>query len=317
MDGDAFGPGAAADEMRQACPVDEATVRQAIDRRKSDIRAHEAFTPIMQAAAKGIVAQYEQHWMINRILNDRGRFLIAFAILHLHFEGIRSGAADTLTSTTLKTLCAGQSICSPGRATALLATMRLAGLVRTVRTSDGRRRALAPTPEFIALHRARLKRVFAIAGPLMTPAQAERSARGLESDLFVCAIVSAFMEVFLSGFRVFPAGAQLESLSDRDGGMLIICTLIQLPQGSASTALSVSELARRFCLSRSHVASILREAEEKNLLSRDLTANVIQPLPKLYEAAADFFATIFALHNICTTRALDMTAAIEARSSLI
>lgn len=49
MDNDAFGLVPAAEQMRQTYPMDEATIKQVIDRRKSDIRTHEVFKPIMQS----------------------------------------------------------------------------------------------------------------------------------------------------------------------------------------------------------------------------------------------------------------------------
>lgn len=294
--------------MKKVFREEAASAVSLIDELKLTIRQHERFVPIMLALAEIVVAQYERKWLLNRLFNDRGRFISALAILHLHYQGLRFGTSEGLTATRLKQICSQQGICSPGRATALLSTMRFAGLIKTVRTSDNRQKVLVPSPEFIDLHRTRVKRMLGMIEPFMPRQLVETYPRYIDDDIYMCAIADVFMKIFVSGFRLLAPEHPMRVWIDRDGGLFIAFSLMLATSspsrtGETAATTTVSELAERFCLSRSHVTGVLRDAEQAGLISRNTATGVIVLRPAFNEAMTDLFSSIIALHMHCVSTA--------------
>src|SRR5690242_17648468 len=79
-----------------------------------------------RASAAAMTELYRGSSLLNAVVNDRGRFVIASMALYLHFLGERDPSVR-LTAGRLKAAAVGQGVCSPGRAAAVIALMRWGG----------------------------------------------------------------------------------------------------------------------------------------------------------------------------------------------
>ena len=68
---------------------------------------------------------------VNTIVNDRGRMLVGYFSIYLHFFGLPGEHAPGLTVSRMKKLCSERGICSGGRAETMLILMRMFGHLET------------------------------------------------------------------------------------------------------------------------------------------------------------------------------------------
>lgn len=226
-------------------------------------RAMAGFRPAALAAAAVSVRHFEEHRLMSRVLNDRGRFAVGLAVLDLGFGGA-DGAP--LTAARLQDFCDRHGICSRGRAKATLAVMRVMGLVAPGGAGDRRMKALVPTPALMTLHRERWGDLLAAAEPL-TPVAAPALA-ALHDDRFLAAFVRRMSARFEAGFRVLETAPALLDVAERSAGLVTLLAIYSASGGAAGPRrVVITDLARRFLVSRGHVLEILRAAEAAGLLA--------------------------------------------------
>jgi DNA-binding MarR family transcriptional regulator len=272
------------------------------------MRAHPRFGDAVRLAAGGLVELYQGNALLNLLVNDRGRLLISYFALYLHFSG---GAADRksgLTLTRLQELCVENDVCSRGRAAAMVAVMRTAGYLAVAQgVGDRRVRRLAPTERLIGAQRQRWRCLFR-AIMLLMPEMAE-ACQALERRDFVEAFMRRLGAHFRAGVRMLAAAPGLQLFAERNAGMSILFALLAAGtkgQGAPYTvSISISALARRFGVSRAHIVKLLHDAESRGLLRRtgDEGESVVV-LPPLTDAAERFFATVFVFFAHCAREAL-------------
>ncbi|MBX3539601.1 MAG: hypothetical protein KF735_18320 [Chelatococcus sp.] len=264
---------------------------------KSDPR----FSAAVLRFSEAVASHYRNHWLLNRLLNDRGRFLLAMLALDLHYHGEGSKGAPGLTAGKLKAACVAHGVCSAGRAGSVLATMRLFGLLMEARGRDGRERLLIPTERLLALHRERWRKVFAAVAVVLP--EGEAAARQLENEPFIAAFVRELMLRFRAGLRPLAWAPQLSVFAERDGGMMIALQLLAAylakseGYGGATKAdLTIAGIAQRYSVSRAHVLGTLRSAEGAGLIRR-MPDNRILVTPQMLESFDNFFAGIILLQG--------------------
>jgi DNA-binding MarR family transcriptional regulator len=274
------------------------------------LQTHPQFEAACRATANGMVELYEGNRLLNTVVNDRGRLVIGYLTLYLHFGTQDDDPRSGLTLSRLKTICVEQDICSAGRAEAMVAVMRLFGYLEPAPDAADRRvRRLVPTEKLIATYQQRWERVMAALGqirPEGSPAVA--AIRRLE---FVSALVRQFTEHFLSGVRILDHSPELELFTDRNAGLMVLFSLLlnSCDDGFAPTrpvTVSISALSRRFGVSRVHVRKMLRDAAEEGFIARpkgDDGPIVVQP--RLTQATHTFLATIFLFLAHCIGAALE------------
>ncbi|MEP9351684.1 hypothetical protein [Xanthobacter sp. KR7-225] len=263
------------------------------------VKAHPGFPQAMHAAAQGIVDAFDNHPLLNRVLNDRGRMIFSFLAFYL--DALPEGGG--ITAARMTALCQATGLCSHGRTKALLALMRWSGYLAPAQgKGDRRERPLAPTARMWTSFRGRWRMHFCAMRPL--GGAAADALEGLDDPLFCRALVLAIGEGFRHGFRVLDGAPALAPFADRDGGMMVFFALLV---AQAGRPLTVAELARRFHVSRTHVLQILRDAMVAGLVAR---APGQQGEHQGYgltgagsDALADFFATSFALLDCTAARA--------------
>ncbi|HYF53993.1 MAG TPA: helix-turn-helix domain-containing protein [Salinarimonas sp.] len=269
------------------------------------LRAHPAFRSAMLRSAAGLTGLYQGNRLLNRLLNDRGRAVMGFLALYLDALGRAEPRHPGLTTNGIKALFARMRLCSPGRAAAMLAVMRVAGYVAVLPTpvgADRRLRRLQPTERLVAIHLARWRVQFEAIG-LVVPALA-RIAPRLDERPFRDRFVIDLVGRRLAGSAIIEAAPGLELFAERDAGVMILFSLIMADAGGDAAPVSVSALSRRFGVSRAHVGKLLQDAAAAGLLERR-EEGAVRLLPALVDATEEFFATAFATLIQAAEAALD------------
>lgn len=272
------------------------------------LRGQPGFDQAMRVSTAAAVALYRGDRILNALLSDRARALFPHVALYLHFAPHREGELG-LTVGAMKEMCARIGLCSGGRCEAMLVLMRATGLVASASNLDRRRRPLVPTDKLIALHRERWGVQFDAMSAVLPEAVAYRAA--LNDQAFVKTFVLELGRRFIAGTRVLDGAPELEPFAERTAGMVILFSLAHggapdqpfPPEGPVP--LSINGLATRFSVSRKHVLTLLRDAEEKNLLARGGAGNdAITILPPGREAIERMLATMFLYMAECAEVAL-------------
>jgi hypothetical protein len=256
------------------------------------LRHRPGFRQAMLQTAETTTEHFRGHRLLNRVLNDRGRFAVGLAVLDMHFGG---GTGQPLTSARLQELCVRHGVCSRGRARAVLAVMRAMRLLAAAPGGDRRAQALKGTPAFLQIHRERLARIFAAMEPLGVPTA--EAAAALGDDVFLAAFVRRLVFLFEQGFRVLDGSPALRPVAEKAAGMVTLLSLLCETGGVAGERrIVITEMANRYLVSRGHVLEIVRAAEAAGLV-RILgdTGSRLEVLPAFTAAFEDFFDSMFAI----------------------
>lgn len=253
--------------------------------------AHPAFAAVAARAGRSIVARFEGHRILNRVLNDRGRFVTGLVVLDLGFGGA-DGAP--LTATRLQDFCQRHGVCSRGRARAMLAVLRVMRLLEPSETADRRLRALVPTPAFVALHRERWSEMLAMLEPILP--EAPEAIAAIADDAGLAVLVRTMAARFEAGFRVVEAAPAIAGVVEHASGLVVLLAILERTGGvPGEHRIVVTDLARRFLVSRGHVLEILRTAEAAGLLRIvGRTGATVALTPHFGQAFDAFFDAMFA-----------------------
>ena len=280
------------------------------------LRGHPQFDIAARESVRNVVGLYRADRLLNALMSDRARALFTHAALYLHYGRTRDGEPG-LTVGAMKDLCVEIELCSRGRCEAMLALMRAAGLFAAAPNLDRRRRPLVPTEKLFALHRERWTAHLRPMRHVIPEAVAWLAS--LDDPDFVRAFVMALSERFVAGMRMVAHAPLLESFIDRNAGLIILLSLAQSGPAdgpfaaTAPTELSINALASKFSVSRKHVLTLLRDAEELGLLVRGGPANnEVAFLPPGRDALENFLATMFLYFAECAEQAAPAKAVVPA-----
>jgi hypothetical protein len=276
------------------------------------LRAHPHFQQAVRRAAGGLVALYQGNRLLNLLINDRGRLLISSFALYLHFGHDSSDQDGGLTLTRIQDLCIENSVCSRGRAAAMVALMRATGYLATAPVATGladrRVRRLVPTERLIDSQRQNWRCQFGAIALLRPEGAAAFDVLG--NPDFIRALLQQQGDRFRAGVRILDRAPTLSLFAERNAGMMILFSL--LLAGAAEDAMpasrpvpiSISALARRFGVSRPHVLKLLRDAAHAGLIERKgANGEQIVLSVHLAEATLDFLATVFLFLAHCAREA--------------
>ncbi|PWB65682.1 MAG: hypothetical protein C3F17_03410 [Bradyrhizobiaceae bacterium] len=275
------------------------------------LSAHPRFPEAARRVAQCLLSLYRGNRLLNQLVNDRGRFLLAFLLLHFHYSRRPDDPQSGLTAGRVVETCVTHGICSRGRAKALLMLMRVAGYIAPAPdAADRRYRVLVPTERLIALHHDRWRCQFE-AMALVLP-EAATALTLLERPAFAPAFLRPLVAHFMAGNRVIDYSPELSGFIDRNAGFLILMSLLLAgdpEQPERPAAISISGLARRFGVSRAHVLKFLRDAAEEGLIAREgHGAEQIRLLPRFLAAMHSFIASAFLFNALAAREAIDATA---------
>lgn len=277
---------------------------------RARLRTRPDFPWIARQAAIHLSDAYRGNLLLTRLLNDRGRFVLALLILDMHFD---QPGAPGLTTGRLKAEAVALDVCSPGRVGAILAAFRVFGMIAPAPDTDGRRRRLVVTEKLMSIHRERWRTMLNTLA-LVMPEEGERGLRHLDDPVFLAAFVRALLEPLRGGWRPSYEIPAIAQFAERDGGLLIALALFGI--GLTGQPLSISQLARSFRISRSHVVGIVQDAAAAGLLRRVEEQGGrgpgVLPQPALIEAMEHFVALALVRQMVAVRAGL---AALDQRDA--
>jgi len=267
------------------------------------IEAHRSFDAAYDRAARGILALFEGNRVLATVMSDRVRVLLAVAVLCLDADADEEGRR--LTPARMIEAARDFGLGSPGRVKAMLAILRWGGyLAPTAGVSDRRERPLVPTEKLWNVVLARWRVLFEalmIVDPIGATALA---ATG--DQRFRQAFARNLARIFARGFRPLARSPRLKSCTDRDAGFMILSSLA-IGRKEGIPGPPIARIARRFGVSRAHVASLLREAEAQGLVTRTATGSV-EATELLSRDIAALYASILAMTAAAAAVAIQETA---------
>lgn len=271
------------------------------------LRAQEGFAAAVRASAQGVVRLHASGRLLNWLMDDRARVMFGYIALHFHHSRNRADPSSGLTPTNMKAMCAELHVCSPGRVVAMLSLLRFAGyLAPDPDVRDRRQRAMVATGKLIEVLRERVRPHVDAMAPLFADGAALQAT--LEQEASIGPFASAMLGHFRAGFRFLIHAPDLSLFADRNAGMPILASLIAAGRAddtvppSLPVRLSISALARRFGVSRPHVAKLIRDAADGGLIER-ADGDRILMRPALADAAQTFFATVYLFFADCAREA--------------
>lgn len=273
----------------------------------------------MREDVRTTLALYRANRLINSVMNDRARALFTQIALHLHFAP-RPDGKSRLTISAMKDCCAENGLCSRGRCEAMLLLMRASGFFAAAPFDDKRRRPLVPTEKLLSLQRERWAGHF-VAMRHVLPAADDYLAL-LDDPAFVANYGFEIGGGWLAGVRVLEHSEDLFVLTERSAGMILLYTLCAGARADGpfppahSVPLSINALATSFAVSRKHILTLIRDAEDAGLMARGGAANnEITILPRAREGLEAFFATMFLFLAGCADRAKRNIAAARPKAA--
>jgi hypothetical protein len=280
-------------------PPVAATATKDLETKIATLRAHPSFPKAARNMAIGLTGFYRGGPLLNWLMDDRARAVLSHVVLQCHFSRDPADPSSGVTPTRIKDLCAEFEICSPGRASAMLSLMRFGGYLEPdPNAEDRRRRPLVATPKLLDLLRARWRSHFVSGIPVFPDGQ--QLADRLDDPVFVRTFVAAMFRRYKEGFRLIMYTPGLGLFGDRSAGMMIASCLLaagaedDTVPPSRPFPVSISELSRRFGVSRVHVSKMLRDAATEGLIVRaGDNGEQITLTPALAEALSVFYANAF------------------------
>jgi hypothetical protein len=275
------------------------------------LAAHPRFDEAIRLVAAGTVRLHRGNRLLNTLVSDRGRFVIGYLAVYLHHFGGNDGQDPGLTVSRMRALCVEQKLCSGNRAEAVLALMRLVGYLAAAPASADRRvRLLVPTDRLISSLHERWANQFEAMRRVLP--EGDRALAALHRPEFTPAFVRQLSLHFLAGFRLMHQAPDLELFMERDAGIVVLLDLALAgpPAGffppEDPIPVSISAMASRFGVSRSHVRKLLRDAGDAGLIHRlDADGSHVGLSPRLVGAVRDFLAAVLLFLAHCAAVAVD------------
>lgn len=237
-----------------------------------------------------------------RLLVDAQRTTLGLFVLYLDArEGVTLGG--------IHNLCRELGLGSPGRATAMLMGLRMMGyIVPDPVQRDRRSRRYIPT----AMTREAFSKAFQYRG--LAFAQIEPEAMRIAERFDDPAVFKAYLLQLGDGLSdVLKRGGASNGLdhfwSPNAGLGILFLIAISGEPGDVfpprrPIPVSINGLANQFNVSRAHVRTLLRGAEEKGLLHRDAEASTVTFSEPLRDAIVEFHVVSFLAYAACACAAL-------------
>jgi hypothetical protein len=224
--------------------------------------AHPRFAAAARQLSRSMLDLAASDAALDGIMKDVGRFSAAGLAIYLDATG-------GLTLARMKELCALNTVVSPGRARALLLYLRFLRYVEPVESSS-RAARFAPTPALTAAYHT-IMRTGIVAATQIEPGLGRLSNRLGDTSVMTRYIrISGALGLSLA--RGPMDNALWRVFLNRHAGTQILHALMLASDDDAhyppkgAIAFSLTGLARRFHVSRPHVARLLRTAEQEGLV---------------------------------------------------
>ena len=249
-------------------------------------------TAAMRHSVAGALAYYHANPVMHRNVKDVGRFVLGVVALYLDATG-------GLTHRRLRALSGQSGLISAGAASAVLLRLRLIGYVTPEGPQvNGQIKLYRPTATMAEAFRERM-RIELESASAFNPRVAAILARLDEPEVFPTLMAVLGDDTINASRNPHPDTVGIDRISTRSAGMMLMFRVMRdadtggafPPTGEVSV--SVSGLAREFEVSRSHVLTVLRDAERAGLMTRLEEEGRWRLEPGLGEAFRTFYAVLY------------------------
>jgi hypothetical protein len=271
------------------------------------VQAHPGFDEAAFLGAGGVVAAYRGNRLLNAVLNDRARLLMAIWSLHFHFSSRPGDPHSGLTVARLRRACTDLNLCSGGRAEATIVLMRFFGhLAAATDPEDRQLRRLVPTERLLEWNRWRMANTFGAMAKVM-PEGAEALSR-MQTPGFVESVICHVGRIHLAGFQIVDHVPDMRLFFERNAGLVTLMSLSiavksdHFPPG-VPIPVSLSALARSFGVSRTHLRRMIDDAQRLDFVER-IEPHALRILPRLAAGMRRATALFLLLYGHCVRAAL-------------
>jgi len=276
--------------------------------RVEPIRNNAAFATAFERYCTAMLRTYRGAPILNKLVNEQGRFLISALAFQLHLHRDPAVPASGLTVARLVALSAEHGVASGGRVKTFVALMRLGGFLEPAGGGDRRSKVLVPAArmlDHVRVYTAIQMRCLDILF------DRGRAARLAADPGFLERFHRHAGGYFLRGARLPDAFPELAVFTGVDAGYSILLHMLRgLPAREGrprpgAVDLPHGAVARRFGVSRGHVANLLRSAAAGGFVTvRGAGGKDVVVEAALIDLAERWFAVQMAL--------MDAAAAIAA-----
>ncbi len=256
------------------------------------MRDHPRLEAAMRHSVSGALAYYRANPIMHRNVKDVGRFVLGVVALYLDATG-------GLTHRRLRALSGQSGLISAGAASTVLLRLRLIGYVTPEGSQvNGQIKLYRPTAAMTEAFRERM-RIELEAASTLHPRVAAIAALLEQPEVFPALMAVLGDDTINAARHPHPDTAGIDRISVRSAGMMLMFRILSDADTGGSfpptgeTTLSVSSLAREFEVSRSHVLTVLRDAERAGLMTRLNEEGRWRIEPRLVESFRTFYAVLY------------------------
>ena len=275
------------------------------------LHAHPDFEAVLDRYSAAFIDLYAGKVRLIKLVTSPARYSVVGFLMSLHAWRDTGNPASGATVGQIQTLAAAQQIASPGRITAILANFTAAGFV-SVQTvpGDSRRRRLEPAVTlldhralWLNLYLGAIDRLYRRNYAALFQSNAEFGWEW-QRQLMIRAVQFAGVPEGNDDIRAFIA---------RDGGHMLIMSLLASADRQGLTSLPFSDGARRFGLSRQHILNFVADMEAAGFLRSEAEGGRrLQLAPDFVSRYRRMMALLFeAMEHVCARAA----AALEHRAA--
>jgi hypothetical protein len=262
---------------------------------------HPGFAGIARRSAEGSLIRTERRVLAGSSSHDIYRFYLVTIVLYLDMTG-------GLTRTRLIDFCTEIKLASPGRAAGFLDQLRRSGYLELAgEQADKRSRRYCPTRTMIEEFREQQVEALRLLAEI-EPEVSEVIARLHDHRVF-----QAFILRLGEGIRSYlkdRRDTDISLFTDRNAGFAMLFLLIASadpsdpfpPKGPLQA--SLAGLSKRLHVSRGHIFRLLRDAEQRGLLRRDVAKGLVWLDERVRFLVAIYLASVFVGFLTCCHAAL-------------
>jgi hypothetical protein len=280
-----------------------------------EILAHSRFPAARAAFVDALLGLYEGDAFLNRLLLEAGRMVIFTNINCLHAGYDKADRATWPTMRLLQEVTTPFGVASPRRIEDLVARLIHCGLLESVVSQRDRRfRILTPTARMLSLdqdwlsaHYQPLRVMFPDPGYALPV----RRDPGFQHAQRLVAI-----GFFTLAAQILTGNPAMMLFLSRDVGVMVLIKLIQMTSDRERSPerLSYTDLGARFGVSRTHVRTLLQDAEQAGLVSLPgRGGRLVELTPAMLQAFDRFVAESMSAHDLLFRLAIGRSAGTGRR----
>ena len=263
-----------------------------------EILAHPHFLTARTAYVGAVLDLYEGDAFLNRLLLEAGRQITFNMIVGLHFGHDEADRATWPTMRLLKERMVVFGLSSPRRIDDLVSRLAHFGFLEQLPSRrDGRVRILTPTAKMISLDQDWLSAHY-VPLQVMFPDPGYSPAIGRD-PAFQRAQRLVALGFSALGAQILAGNPDMMLFLNRDAGVMILIKLVHLAAAAGADGLSYADIGDLFGVSRTHVRTILQDAERAGLVGLSgRGGQLVELKPSVLQAFDRFVAASMSGHDL-------------------